>query len=227
MSFPVLLSRINAVSGLKRIRFVTSHPKDFSSELMAAVSDLDKVCEHIHLPVQSGSDNILAAMNRGYTTGDYLEKVDSLRRAVPDVSITTDIIVGFPGETEYDFQATMDLAEKVKFEAMFSFIYSPRPGIKAEKMGKPVPRDVALERFDRLLSLQDSVRASNTAMELGKVYQVLVEGVSKSDETRLSGRTRTNKLIHFPGPEKLVGQFVWVRISKTLAHSMLGELTDI
>jgi tRNA-2-methylthio-N6-dimethylallyladenosine synthase len=225
-NFPYLLSRINAVSGLKRIRFVTSHPKDFSPGLISAVRDLDKVCEHIHLPVQSGSDNILVAMNRGYKAGDYLEKVDSLRQAIPDVSLTTDIIVGFPGETESDFQATLDLVKRVKFDAMFSFIYSPRPGIKALELETPVPGKVALERFERLLGLQDAVRAEKAAKEVGKIYEVLVEGVSKSDPSRLSGRTRTNKLAHFIGSDKLIGQFVTVRITETLAHSMLGELTD-
>ncbi len=226
VNFPDLLSRINSVDGLKRIRFVTSHPKDFSQELISAIRDLDKVCEHIHLPVQSGSDQVLAAMNRRYTANDYLEIVSSLRQAIPDVSLTTDIIVGFPGETESDFQATLDLVKRVKFDVIFSFIYSPRPGIKAVEFGENIPRDVALERFDRLLSLQDTVRADKMVKDVGEIYEVLVEGVSKSDPSRLSGRTRTNKLVHFTGPDKLIGQFISVRIYETLAHSMLGELTD-
>ena len=223
-NFPTLLSRINDIEGLKRIRFVTSHPKDFSPELIAAMAGLEKVCEHIHLPVQSGSDRILAAMNRGYTAQDYLEKLARLSEAIPGVSLTTDIIVGFPGETDDDFQATLDLVESAEFDAMFSFIYSSRPGIKAKELGVHVSREVARERFERLLVLQEAVCERKKADEVGKTYQVLVEGISKSNPNRLSGRTRTNKLVHFQGSQDL--EFTSVRITDVLAHSMLGELID-
>lgn len=224
-NFPNLLSRINTVSGLERIRFVTSHPKDFSPELIAAMRDFEKVCEHIHLPVQAGSDTVLAAMNRGYTAGDYYEKVNCLREAIPDVSLATDIIVGFPGETERDFQDTLELVEKVGFDSMFTFIYSPRPGIKALS-GDPIPREVARGRFEKLLALQKGIQERKGMAEAGKVFEVLVEGISKSDTSRLSGRTRKNKLVHFQGSQDLIGELVNVRITDVLAHSMLGELIN-
>jgi tRNA-2-methylthio-N6-dimethylallyladenosine synthase len=212
-NFPDLLSRINAVEGLERIRFVTSHPKDFSPDVIGAMRDLRKVCEHIHLPVQAGSDRILAAMNRNYVAADYLEKVHLLREAIPDVSLSTDIIVGFPGETEEDFQATLELVEAVGYDSLFSFIFSPRPGIKADDLG-------------RLLQLQEKIEKRKQTDEVGKIYEVLVEGTSKSNDNRISGRTRTNKLVHFQGSDKLVGQLVSVKITQALAHSLLGELIE-
>lgn len=225
-NFSDLLSRINAVEGLDRIRFVTSHPKDFSPEVIGAMRDLRKVCEHIHLPVQAGSDRILAAMNRNYTAAEYLEKVRLLREAVPDVSLSTDIIVAFPGETEEDFQATLELVEAVEYDSLFSFIFSPRPGIKADDLGTPVSRQTAGERFNRLLQLQKKIEKRKQTDEVGKIFEVLVEGTSKSNDNRLSGRTRTNKLVHFQGSDKLVGQLVSVKITQALAHSLLGELME-
>lgn len=224
VDFADLLARINEVEGLERIRFMTSHPKDVSDKLIYAIRDCDKVCEHLHLPVQAGSNNILKAMNRKYTREQYLELVEKAKAAVPGISITTDFIVGFPGETEDDTEQTIDLVEKVKYDNSFTFIYSIRKGTPAAEMEEQVPEDVKHKRFNRLLeALNKGIKARNIELK-DKTVEVLVEGVSKNDENILTGRTRTNKVVNFDGPKELIGSLCHVKITDPKTFSLYGEL---
>lgn len=219
--FPHVLSAV-ADTGVSRIRFATSHPKDLSEETIDVMASTPQVCDSLHLPFQSGSDRILAAMNRHYTKESYLSLVDRLYDAMPDLALSTDIIVGFPGETADDFEHTLDVVRAARFDQAFTFIYSPRDGTPAASMPNQVPRDVAQERFDRLVELvQASALEKNRALE-GKTVRVLVEGASKRDTAVLSGRTEGNKVVHAPVPptatvEQLAGTFidVHVRVSRT------------
>jgi len=223
VSFPELLGRINEINGIERIRFVTSHPKDLSPELIDCFGRLDKLCESIHLPFQSGSDRILKLMNRGYTRDDYLEKVLMLKKRCSDMAVTADCIVGFPGETEEDFLDTMDLIEKVRFDGIFSFAYSPRKFTQAATLPDPVPKGLA---FERLLYFQEKQKlitiAQNKGAE-GKRFEVLVEDVSKNSPEDLSGRTRTNKIVNFRGNRDLINKLVEVDVIKGYANSLKGE----
>jgi tRNA-2-methylthio-N6-dimethylallyladenosine synthase len=221
-TFAELLERINAVKGLERIRFVTSHPKDLSPDLIACFGRLEKLCEHIHLPFQSGSTRILALMNRGYTAQEYLEKVRSLRRQCPTVAITADCIVGFPGETEEDFRETVALVEEVRFDGLFSFCYSPRPETRASTLPDAVPKEVALQRLARLQAMHKTItREKNCELE-GSTVEVLVEGPSKSSDQEFTGRTRTNRIVNFMGSQDLVGSLVELEIVKGYANSLRG-----
>jgi tRNA-2-methylthio-N6-dimethylallyladenosine synthase len=227
LTFPRLLELLEEVEGIERIRFTTSHPKDLSVELMEAMAELRKVCEHLHLPVQSGSNRVLQAMNRGYTREEYLEKVEALRKIVPGVALTTDLIVGFPGETEEDFELTLDLLRQVRFDGMYSFRYSPRPFTSAYGMRDDVPQEVKAERLARAQALQDRISWEILENCIGKVEEILVEGPSPRGEGQVTGRTRTNRIVHLKGDAgQLVGRMVKVRVEKSLRHSLWGERVE-
>ncbi len=226
ISFAMLLRELNEIEGIERIRFMTSHPKDLSDELIAAMRDCDSVCEHLHLPVQSGSTKVLDEMNRKYTKEQYLELVRRIKEQIPDISMSTDIIVGFPGETEEDFSETMDVVSKARFDMAYTFLYSKRTGTPAAKNPDQVPEEVKKERFDRLLELQNSISREINDELLGKEVEVLVEGLSKSSKTTYTGRTRGNKIVNFKGREDLVGRLVKVRIETVQTWSLLGKLVE-
>ena len=224
ITFAELLRRVNEIEGLDRIRFMTSHPKDVSDDLILAMAECDKVCEHGHFALQSGSTQILEAMNRKYTREDYFNLVKRLRKAVPNIAITTDIIVGYPGETEEDFMDTLTLAEQVEFDSAFTFIYSRREGTPAAKYEDQIPDSIKHERFNRLVKVvNDSMAKKNKEYE-GKIVEILVEGPSKNDDTKLMGRTRTSKLVNFDGSIDLVGKLVKVKITKAQSFSLVGEI---
>lgn len=224
MGFAELLREIEKIKGIERIRFTTSHPKDLSEFLITAFSDLSKLCHHIHLPFQSGSDRILALMNRGYTKSDYLAKVERLRTVCPDISITADVIVGFPGESDEDFKETIDMMNQIRFDNLFSFKYSERGGTAAVKMDGKVSEPLKLERLQILQALQEQhTLEKNKAME-GKQEDVLVEGFSKNCRKDLTGRTSTNKIVNFSGCVDLIGDMVSVLIKEAYLHSLRGEM---
>jgi tRNA-2-methylthio-N6-dimethylallyladenosine synthase len=221
-SFANLLEEINEINGIERIRFMTSHPKDLSDELIQAMANLDKVCEHLHLPVQSGSNRILKAMNRKYTKEDYLLLIDKIKKAIPDIAITTDIIVGFPGETEEDFNETLDLVKKIKYDSAFTFLYSIREGTIAANMENQIPDEVKHERFQRLLDTLYPIFYEKNLKYKDKIVEVLVEETSKNNENVLSGRTRTGKLVHFEGEKDLIGKLVNVKIKTVKSFTLEG-----
>lgn len=225
VTFAELLEQVEKIQGLKRIRFMTSHPKDLSDELIAYMAKSKKVCHHLHLPMQSGSSRILKEMNRRYDKEKYLGLVEKIRAAVPDISLTTDIIVGFPGETEEDFQETLDVVEKACFDTAFTFIYSKRSGTPAAKMENQVPEDVVKDRFDRLLALvQEKGRKASSRFE-GTVQEVLVETESK-EKGIFTGRTEYNLLVHFPGKKELLGQYIRVRLETCKGFYYLGSIAE-
>ena len=225
VTFAQLLKQVEAIEGLKRIRFMTSHPKDLSDELIQTMAESKKVCHHLHLPMQSGSSRILKIMNRRYDKENYLELVDKIRKAVPDISLTTDIIVGFPGETEEDFQDTLDVVEKCDFDSAFTFIYSKRSGTPAAKMENQVPEDVVKDRFDRLLALvQEKGRKASSRFE-GTVQEILVEEESR-EKGIFTGRTEYNLLVHFPGCQDLIGKYVKVKLDTCKGFYYFGTLVD-
>ncbi|MGE5553159.1 MAG: tRNA (N6-isopentenyl adenosine(37)-C2)-methylthiotransferase MiaB [Betaproteobacteria bacterium] len=223
--FAGLLWRLNEVEGLWRIRFTTSHPKDMSDRLIDALAEADKVCEHLHLPLQSGSTAVLERMNRGYTAEAYLRLVERIRNRVPEIALTTDLIVGFPGETEEEFGETLKVVEAVGFDAAFTFVYSPRPGTAAADLPDQVPTEVKRDRITRLIALQERCSAERNRHLAGKQVEVLVEGQSKADPAMLAGRTRTNKLVHFPGPPGLAGELVRVQIEETHPWTLYGKMS--
>jgi len=226
LSFSELLCEIDAIPGISRLRFVTSHPKDISPELIACFGTLKTLCESIHLPFQSGSDRVLALMNRGYTSSEYLARVEALKEQCPGIAFTADCIVGFPGENEGDFEATMRLMETVRFDGVFSFIYSARRSTAAALLPGRVPPAIAHERLSRFQKRQRAITLdSNRAME-GTRVEVLVEGQSKNSTDELSGRTRTGKIVNFRGDPGLVYKLVEVDIIKGYANSLRGELPD-
>ena len=225
ITFAQLLKQVEAIEGLKRIRFMTSHPKDLSDELIRTMAESKKVCHHLHLPMQSGSSRILKIMNRRYDKEKYLELVDKIRNAVPDISLTTDIIVGFPGETEEDFQDTLDVVEKCDFDSAFTFIYSKRSGTPAAKMENQVPEDVVKDRFDRLLALvQEKGRKASSRFE-GTVQEILVEEESR-EKGIFTGRTEYNLLVHFPGCQDLIGKYVKVKLDTCKGFYYFGSLAE-
>lgn len=224
--FADLLRELNKVEGLRRIRFMTSHPKDLSPGLIDVVARGEKICEHFHLPVQSGSNRILKLMNRRYTRERYLELVRSIKEKIPGAAVTSDIIVGFPGETEEDFQDTLDLVKEARFDNAFTFIYSPRPGTKAAQMEDAVPRAQKEERLQRLAEVQHGISQEINAALTGKVVEVLVEGRSKTNPEMLTGRTRTNKLVHFASPEDLTGRLLPVKIIEARTWNLIGEMVS-
>lgn len=225
--FATLLRALQCIEGIKRIRFTTSHPRDLSDEIIKAVANLSKVCEHLHLPFQAGSDRVLKKMNRGYSKADYLRLAEKIYATVPGVSLTTDIMVGFPGETEQDFAHTLDLVEKVRFDQAFTFIFSPRQGTTAAKMKSQVSKEVKLKRFNRLLEVQNEISLAKNRTLVGKTVEVLVEGPSKKDTRMLSGRTRTNKVVNFPGDKKLIHQTLPITIKEAHTWSLKGKLKTI
>jgi len=222
--FADLLREIGEIEGIERIRFTTSHPKDLSERLMNCFARIEKLCEHIHLPVQSGSDRILGMMNRNYTSADYLKKVDRLRSICPDISITSDIIVGFPGETDEDFQSTLDLMEEIRFDGIFSFKYSDRVGTPAADFEQKVPESVKQERLRILQSLQEEHTLELNKELIGRHEDILVEGVSKNSHNDVTGRTRTNRIVNFKGDSGLSGKTVYVTITEACQHSLRGNL---
>ncbi len=222
--FALLLEYVAEVPGIERIRYTTSHPKEFTQRLIDSYAAIPQLVSHVHLPVQSGSDRVLAAMKRGYNVLDYKSIVRRLRGARPGISIASDFIVGFPGETDADFEATLKLVEEVNFDTSFSFMYSPRPGTPAASMPDQVPQGVKRARLASLQSaLEASARAASHAM-VGSVQKVLVEGPSKKDSAELSGRTENNRVINFAGPQRLVGTLAEVHVTGALPHSLRGEI---
>jgi tRNA-2-methylthio-N6-dimethylallyladenosine synthase len=222
--FARLLRELDRVPGLERLRFTSPHPKDFRSDTVAAMAECRSVCEHIHLPVQSGSDSVLRRMKRAYSRARYLDKVSMVREAIPEVAITTDIIVGFPGETDAEFEDTLSVVEEVGYDQAFTFQYSPRPGTEAASHGGHLPKDVIQERFERLCRAQEAISLRRNHNLVGRSEEVLVEGPSKKDATRLSGRTRSNRLIHFASDGAAEGSFRTVRVTKASPHHLEGEL---
>lgn len=226
LNFTALIKRIGKISGIERIRFTTSHPRDLSLELINCFAEEEKLCKHIHLPVQSGSNRILELMNRGYTVEEYMGKVDHLRKLSPQISITSDIIVGFPGETQNDYQETIDMMEKIRFDSSFSFKYSERKGTAAQKLEGKIEECEKLRRLNFLQALQDQhTLAANVALE-GSLQELLVEGKSKNSDNDLMGRTSTWKIVNFKSEEDLTGKRVNVKISKAYLHSLRGKIDD-
>ena len=210
--FSDLLRAVNKISGIERIRFVSPHPKDFTDDVIDAIKECEKVCKIIHLPLQAGSNEVLKAMNRNYTKEKYLNLVKKMREKIPNVEFSTDIIVGFPGETEEDFKDTLDVVQKVCFEQVFMFIYSRRVGTRADKMENQVPEEIKHERFNRLKTLVESQIELNNKKYVGTLQKVLVEGKSKTNENVLTGRTDNNKVVNFEGDESLIGNIVNMQI---------------
>jgi len=226
ISFAQLLKEIEKIDGIERIRFMTSHPKDLSQELIDVMKDSTKICRHLHLPLQSGSTRLLKIMNRRYTKESYLDLVERIRTAMPDISLTTDIIVGFPGETEEDFLETMDVVRKVGYESAFTFLYSKRTGTPAAAMENQVEETVAKERFDRLLKLVQECSAKAAGREEHTVQKVLVEEVNAQDPTLLTGRLSNNLLVHFEGDKGLIGKIVEVYLEESKGFYYMGRLLE-
>jgi tRNA-2-methylthio-N6-dimethylallyladenosine synthase len=226
LDFAGLLTEINRISGLDRIRFITSHPRDFTQNLIETISNSEKICEHIHLPVQAGSNHILKKMNRGYTREHFISLVESIRRSIPGVSITTDIMAGFPGESDQDFQDTLDLVESVRFDSAFTFIYNKRQGTPAASMEGQLPEHVKSERIKVLIELQNKISKEINLREIGKRQWLLVEGTSRTNNQFLSGRTRSNKMVVFPGPYFLDGKIIEVEITKGKLTHLEGKWLD-
>ena len=224
MTFAKLLQEVEAIDGLRRIRFMTSHPKDLSDELIEVMKNSDKICHHLHLPLQSGSSRILKAMNRRYTKEQYLELVEKIRAAVPDISLTTDIIVGFPGETEEDFSETMDVVRRVRFDSAFTFIYSRRTGTPAAAMEDQIPEDVVKNRFDRLLSEVQAVSAEVCGRDVHTVKSVLVEELDDHVEGFVTGRLDNNTIVHFKGDRSLIGKIVDVYLDESKGFYYMGTM---
>ena len=224
MTFAQLLRKANQIEGLKRIRFMTSHPKDLSEELIDAMRDCEKVCLHLHLPLQSGSSRILKLMNRRYTKEQYLDLVDRIRAKVPDISLTTDIIVGFPGETEEDFLETLDVVRRVRYDSAFTFQYSRRTGTPAAAMEDQIPADVVKDRFDRLLAEVQEISREVTARHLHTVQEVLVESINEQDASLVTGRMSNNTLVHFPGDASMIGTLQNVSLDECRGFYYMGTL---
>jgi len=219
-----LLQALAAIDGVERLRYMTSHPKEMSARLIDLYATMPKLVSHLHLPVQSGSDRVLAAMKRGYTSLEYKSLVRKLRAARPDISITSDFIVGFPGETEADFEATMKLIEDVGFDASFSYVFSPRPGTPAAEMADDTSAEVKSARLARLQTRIDELEQQVNQAMLGKVYRVQVEGLSKKDAHELAARTDNNRVVNFIGSPGMIGRFVEVKITQVVRHTLRGEL---
>jgi tRNA-2-methylthio-N6-dimethylallyladenosine synthase len=223
VSFAELLAEVEKVEGLERIRFMTPHPKDLSDDLIEVMSKSKKICNHIHLPLQSGSSRLLKLMNRNYTKEHYLDLVRKIREKMPDVSLTTDIIVGFPGETEEDFEETLDVVRTAKYDSAYTFIYSKRTGTPAAAMENQVPEDVVKERFNRLLATVNEVSAQISPRYTGTVQSVMVEDIDDHDSSCVTGRMTNNILVHFPGSSDLIGNITRVRLTECKGFYYLGE----
>ena len=226
ITFARLLEEIEKIEGLKRIRFMTPHPKDLSDELIEVISKSKKICRHLHLPLQSGSTRILEKMNRRYTKEQYLNLVERIRAKIPDISLTTDIIVGFPGETEEDFLETMDVVQKVRYDSAFTFQYSKRTGTPAAAMDEQVPADIVKDRFDRLLNEVQHISAEVCSVYTDTIQEVLVEMVNDHDTALVTGRMSNNLLVHFPGDISLVGKLVSVKLTECHGFYYLGEMVN-
>lgn len=225
-NFPTLLKNINNIDGIERIRFMTSHPKDLSDELIESYKTLNKLSNHLHLPVQSGSNRILKEMNRKYTREDYLLIVEKLRKAVPNISITTDIIVGFPGESEDDFLETLKLVEEVNFDSAYSFLYSVREGTKAANMDNQIDYKVKHERFQRLSDMMNEISLEKNKKLVGQNLKVLVEDVSKNNLNVLTGRTEEFKIVHFEGDKSLIGSIININIKEVTTFTLTGTINQ-
>jgi tRNA-2-methylthio-N6-dimethylallyladenosine synthase len=223
-SFPELLHRIHAETALKRLRFTTSHPKDLTVELMRCFAVLDRLCKNLHLPVQAGSDRLLKRMNRGYSVSQYLQKIERLRQVCPDIALSTDVMVGFPGETEADFQDTLKLLEQVQFDMLFSFRYSDRPYAKAAHFPDKIGEEDKARRLVELQALQAEITLHKNQAEIGQVREILVEGPSRSGGNQWMGRTQQNRIVNFESSVDLTGQLIPVRIQAAYSHSLRGEL---
>jgi len=224
--FADLLYKVNEVDGIERIRFMTSHPKDLSDKLILAMKECSKVCEHLHLPFQAGSNKILKAMNRKYTKEEYLEKVDKVKKAIPGIALTTDIIVGFPGETTEDFEETLDIVRKVRFDQAFTFIYSKREGTPAAKMEDQMTEEEKHKNFNKLIEVQNDISRDINETYRGKICEVLVDGPSKTNEDVLTGRTRTGKIVNFKGDNAEIGDLAYVKITDVHSWSLDGEMLN-
>jgi tRNA-2-methylthio-N6-dimethylallyladenosine synthase len=223
IAFAELLRKIDKIDGLERVRFMTSHPKDLTEDVIIAIAECSKLCEHIHLPVQSGSTEVLKKMNRNYTKEQYLRLVNKIKEVIPNAAITTDIIVGFPGETEEDFEKTLNLAREIQYDSAFTFIYSRRGGTPADEMKNQIDDNLKHNRFNRLVEVINTSSAKKNKEYNDTIQEVLVEGFSKNDDTKLSGRTRTGKLVNFEGNKDTIGKLVNVKINKTNAFSLTGK----
>ena len=226
LNFAQLLEEVEKIEGLERIRFMTSHPKDLSDELIQVMAKSKKICRHLHLPLQSGSSRILKAMNRRYTKEQYLALAEKIKTAIPDISLTTDIIVGFPGETEEDFEETLDVVRKVRFDSAFTFIYSKRTGTPAAAMENQVPEDVVKNRFDRLLKEVQEISAEVCGRDVHIVQTVLVEEVNDHSPELVTGRMSNNTIVHFPGDASLIGKLVDVYLEESKGFYYMGRQTD-
>ena len=220
--FADLLRMVNQIDGLRRIRFTSPHPRDFTPDVIDAMAESDKVCEHIHFPLQSGSDAVLKAMQRSYRRDRYLGWLERIRAAIPDIAVSTDVIVGFPGETEDDFAQTLDVVGRARFASAFMFQYSPRPGTRAASMERQVDHDVVQERFERLVALQERISLEIATSQVGATVEVLVEGQGKKGRST-QGRTRTNRIVHLAEPIE-PGTFTWARVTAAAPHHLTGEV---
>ena len=225
-TFAQLLREVNQIEGLRRIRFMTSHPKDLSPELIDAMGECEKVCRHLHLPLQSGSSRILKMMNRHYTKEEYLALVERLRAGIPDISLTTDIIVGFPGETEEDFAETLDVVRKVRYDSAYTFIYSKRSGTPAASMEGQVPPEIVKERFERLLKEIQAVSSEINGSRLGQVADVLFEEVNSQDDSLITGRLSNNAIVHCPGTADWIGRILPVKLTESRGFYYMGEIVS-
>lgn len=224
IDFSDLLRMVNKIDGICRIRFMTSHPKDFGERLINAMKESEKVCHQLHLPFQAGSNKILKEMNRHYTKEEYLEKINAVKKAIPDILLTTDVMVGYPTETEEDFEETLDIIRKVEFDNIFSFIYSQRKGTPAAELDFVLTDEQIKNNFNRLLEVQNEISKKKNEEYVGKILEVLVDGVSKNDKDMLSGRTETSKIVNFAGDKALAGKYVNVKITQAHTWSLNGEL---
>lgn len=226
IDFADLMRMVNDIDGIKRIRFMTSHPKDISDKLIDAMAECDKVCHQLHLPFQAGSDKVLKRMNRNYTKEQYLAKIEKVKAKIPDIALSTDVIVGFPTETNEDFEHTLDVLRKVQFDNIFSFIYSRREGTPAAKLDFVLTDEQIHNNFNRLLEVQNEISKAKNDEYVGKIVEVLVDGTSKNDEQTLSGRTDSSKIVNFKGDASLKGQYVNVEITESHTWSLNGKLVD-
>lgn len=223
IDFADLMRMVNEIEGVERIRFMTSHPKDLSDKLIQTIAECDKVCKQLHLPFQAGSDNILKQMNRKYTKAEYLEKIEKAKKVIPNLSLSTDVIVGFPTETNEDFEETLDVLRQVEFDNIFSFIYSRREGTPAAKLDFVLSEEEIHSNFNRLLEVQNEISKRKNEEYVGRIERVLVDGVSKNDESTLSGRCDSSKIVNFKGDKSLIGKYIDVKITEAHTWSLNGE----
>lgn len=226
IDFSDLMRMVNDIDGVERIRFMTSHPKDLSDKLIQTIAECDKVCKQLHLPFQAGSDKILAQMNRKYTKAEYLAKIEKVKKAIPNISLSTDVIVGFPTETNEDFEETLDVLRKAEFDNIFSFIYSRREGTPAAKLDFVLTEEEIHANFNKLLEVQNEISKRKNEAYVGRIERVLVDGTSKNDENTLSGRCDSSKIVNFKGDKSLIGKYIDVRITEAHTWSLNGELIE-